>query len=88
MLLYRISPIFPMQWVDTPLTDQVGDLELHLAEIADTNWKAANSEPDETTIRLALRYGTAQESFLVFSGETVIHHRRHPARRVRGQLLR
>jgi len=76
MLLYRISPNYPMEWADSPFSSQDTDLAGHLDERLELDWQLANNEPDETTIRLALRYGYAQASYLVYGGDIVVHHRR------------
>lgn len=83
-MLYLVTPHRTMQWSDLPTSTRIHTVKEHNLDVDKLEWLPAEARADDTTVRLALRYGVASRSGLVVDGFTVSDH--HQVARIASSL--
>lgn len=77
-MLYLVLPSGNMLWSDLPPSVRIADRRNHETRVDEFEWQQSEFRADDTTIRLALRYGVPSVSGIVIDGLTITDH--HHAR--------
>lgn len=75
-MLYLVKPTGEMVWNDLPAEMVLEAAAEHGADLSQLGWQPAERRADETTVALALRYGTKCPTGIVLDGAYVVKQHR------------